>query len=356
MATADVTVMGAGIFGLACAHVCAGRGARVRVVEWSHPGAGASGTPVGALSPHVPEGWNDKKQFQFESLVMAEAFWAEVEGVSGRETGYSRVGRYQPVADEAALARAEARGREAETLWQGAAIWRVIGVHEAGGFAPQSPSGYLIHDTLSARIAPRAACAALAGAIRARGGELALGAEGPVEGRVIWATGYPGLAALSADLGEAVGSGVKGQAAILEFDASGAPQIYADGILIVPHADGTVAVGSTSERDFDDPYRTDARLDEVIARARAICPALKTAEVVERWAGIRPRAKNIAPMLGPWPDRPGHFVANGGFKIGIGLAPKVAEVMADLVLEGRYTGLPAGFRVEANLGAQRRPR
>ena len=52
-------------------------------------------------------------------------------------------------------------------------------------------------------------------------------------------------------------------------------------------------------------------------------------------------------MLGAWPGRAGHFVANGGFKIGFGMAPKVAEVMADLVLEGR-DGVPAGFRVEDN--------
>jgi glycine/D-amino acid oxidase-like deaminating enzyme len=38
-------------------------------------------------------------------------------------------------------------------------------------------------------------------------------------------------------------------------------------------------------------------------------------------------------------------VANGGFKIGFGMAPKVAEVMADLVLEGRE-GVPQGFRLE----------
>jgi glycine/D-amino acid oxidase-like deaminating enzyme len=41
-------------------------------------------------------------------------------------------------------------------------------------------------------------------------------------------------------------------------------------------------------------------------------------------------------------------VANGGFKIGFGIAPMVARVMADLVLEGR-DGIPEGFRVEDSL-------
>jgi len=53
-------------------------------------------------------------------------------------------------------------------------------------------------------------------------------------------------------------------------------------------------------------------------------------------------------MLGAWPDRNGHFIANGGFKIGFGMAPKIAQVMADLLLEGKDT-IPEGFRVEDNL-------
>ena len=53
-------------------------------------------------------------------------------------------------------------------------------------------------------------------------------------------------------------------------------------------------------------------------------------------------------MLGPWPERPGHFIANGGFKIGFGMAPKISEVMADLILEDRDQ-IPKGFEVTASL-------
>ena len=145
-----------------------------------------------------------------------------------------------------------------------------------------------------------------------------------------------------------MGAGVKGQSALLRYDARDAPQLFADALHIVPHADGKVAIGSTSEREFDAPDTCDDQLDDVIARALSAFPVLEGAEVIERWAGVRPRARSRAPMLGAWPDRPGHFIANGGFKIGFGMAPKVAEVMADLVLEGRDT-IPQGFRVEDNL-------
>jgi glycine oxidase len=76
-------------------------------------------------------------------------------------------------------------------------------------------------------------------------------------------------------------------------------------------------------------------------------PVLKDAPVIARWAGVRPRARSRAPMLGAWPDRPDHFIANGGFKIGFGMAPKVAQVMADLLLEDHDT-IPEGFRVTDN--------
>jgi glycine/D-amino acid oxidase-like deaminating enzyme len=352
----DVTVIGGGVFGLACAWEMARRGARVRLEERARIGAGASGGVVGALAPHAPEGWTPLKAFQLESLLAAEAFWSGVAAASGAAPGYARTGRLQPVPDEAALVRAEARAAAAAQLWGGRATWRILEAAEAGAWAPASATGLLVEDTLSARLHPARACAALAAALRAAGGEIALGetiggarggapGDGAENGPILWATGADGLAALSADLGREAGRGIKGQAALLRLDRRGAPQIYAGGLHVVPHADGTVAVGSTTERDFDDAEATDGQLDAVIARARAAVPALGDAPVVRRWAGLRPRARTRRPVLGPWPGRPGHFVANGGFKIGFGLAPAVARVMAELILEGR-DAIPEGCRVE----------
>ncbi|MBP0481565.1 NAD(P)/FAD-dependent oxidoreductase [Sagittula salina] len=341
MASYDVTIRGAGIFGLSIAWAMVARGAKVRVVDPLGAGAGSSGGIVGALAPHVPENWNPKKAFQLESLLMAADFWQGVEAAGGVPAGYGRTGRLQSVMDARGLELARARADSAATLWQEQAVWEVI---PAGGdFAPLSPTGWLIRDTLSARMHPRRACAALVAALASRGVEVVPEAED--EDAVVWACGWRGLRDLSDALGAKVGDGVKGQSAAFRFDAREAPQLFVEGLHIVPHADGTVAVGSTTEREFLSENSVDEQCEALIARARAALPALAAAEVVERWAGVRPRAKSRAPVLGAWPGRAGHFVANGGFKIGFGMAPKVAEVMADLVLEGR-DAVPDGFQLE----------
>lgn len=341
-----VTVVGAGIFGLSCAWEFLRRGTQVRVIEAERIGAGSSGGTVGALAPHAPENWNAKKQMQLDALVAAEGWWAGIAEAGGIDPGYARTGRIQP-ADPATLDRLRARIAATAQVWPAPFRMELTDAPEAP-LLPASESGHYLTDNLTARLSPRRAGAALAAAIRAKGGTIDenAGPQSPdiVKGPVIWATGAAGLAALSSDLARSIGNGVKGQSALLAYAAPNAPQVFADSLHIVPHADGTVAIGSTSERDFTDPAGTDAQLDALIERARTLCPALRDAPVIDRWAGVRPRAASRAPLLGAWPDRPGHFVANGGFKIGFGMAPVIAAMMADLVLF-EQDRIPNAFRL-----------
>lgn len=328
----EITVAGAGIFGLSCAWELIRRGQPVRVVEAARIGAGSSGGHVGALAPHAPENWNAKKQVQLDALIAAPDWWDAVAQAGGVDPGYARTGRIQPV-PEGAQARMADRVAGARRHWPEWAGMQITDAPQAA-LVPVSASGLWLVDRLTARINPRRACAALTAAIRAKGGEVHEGAT--TEGPAIWATGVAGLAPFG-------GGGVKGQSALLAHAAPDAPQVFADALHLVPHGDGTVAIGSTSERDATD-LATDAQLDSLIAQARVICPALADAPVIDRWAGIRPRARSRAPMLGPWPGRPGHYVANGGFKIGLAMAPACARMLADLILDGR-DAIPEGFGV-----------
>lgn len=344
----DVTVIGAGIFGLSVAYAIAARGAKVRVLDAVGVGAGSSGGLVGALAPHIPERWDAKKEFQYQSLAMAGAHWQKVDQLSGLSSGYGRIGRLQPIASQRVLDVSHERSEMARDVWHGLAEFNVVKRADYGAWAPETPTGYLAHDTLSARMQPRGAAASLAAAVVALGGEISIGSA-PYEGKIVWATGHRGLLELSEEFGMEMGNGVKGQSALLQHDAGNVPQLFSDGVYVVPHDDGTVAVGSTSERYFDDPLSVDGQLDDLLVKIFTAFPVIAGAKVIERWAGVRPRGRKLAPMLGPYPQREGHFIANGGFKIGFGMAPKVGEVMADLVLDGNDSEIPKEFTVEANM-------
>jgi glycine/D-amino acid oxidase-like deaminating enzyme len=346
MAKIDITVRGAGIFGLSLAWVCHRRGATVQVIDPGGVAAGASGGIVGALAPHTPDNWNPKKQFQFESLLQAETFWADVDGTSGLSSGYGRTGRVQPVLSDRGLELAHSRHLTAKDHWRGLASWDVHDA-DAAEWMPISPTGKIILDTLTARVHPKRGCLSIAEALRSNG--VSVSTTGEDQGKTVWATGLQGLLDLSSSLQAKVGVGVKGQAVLLDYAApTNAPQIFADGLHIIPHADGTVAVGSTSERDYTDPKTTDVQLEALLDKAIQALPVLIKAPVLQRWAGVRPRAASRAPVMGSWPKRPEHFVLNGGFKIGFGMAPKLAEVMADLLLTGE-DHIPDAFRLDACL-------
>jgi glycine oxidase len=352
----DVVVVGGGIFGLCCAWACRSRGLSVAVIDKARLGSGASGGIVGAMAPHVPELWNRKKQFQLEALKTARSFWQEIDARSGLPSGYGQVGRLMPIQNAEAQARAQARKSGAYDLWGKDWDWSVLAQGHALIAASAAPCGVL-HDNLSARIAPVKACRSLAAAL-AKSGVVLLEnhlveeigtaqVSGPWglarAGAIILASGVQAFEVLENRLGTFAGAGLKGQAALLDCDLRGQPQVSADGIFIVPHADATVAVGSTSERYWD-TEGTDAKLDQVLEKARALCPPLRRAEVLQRWAGVRPRPAKRDPMLGPVPGWDGVYAATGAFKIGFGIAHRVGEVLADYAT-GKAVNLPPSFSV-----------
>lgn len=349
MATTVIDVLGGGIFGLTVAYCLQKRGASVRIVEDQAIGAGASGGVVGALAPHTPDNWNDKKQFQFESLIAMPAFWADVDARSGLSSGYRQAGRLVALADKRELDLAHARAASAEHFWQGKASWNVITSGEYGTWEAHSPTGMFSLDTLSAHISPKAACDSLAKAFLSVGGKIEIGGmRNPKSDATVLCTGYRGLLDLSTELGCSFGSGVKGQGVLLGYNAGSVPHIFAEGLHFIPHVDGNVAIGSTSEKTWVAEHDTDHQLETIVEHAKRILPCLRDANVVKRWAGIRPKTARRTPILGAHPGQDRVFIANGGFKIGFGMAVKTGEVMADLILTGQ-ADIPASFTVAANL-------
>lgn len=361
---ADIIVVGAGVFGLWTARAALARGLRVLILEAGPTVAhGASGGIVGALAPHMPERWGEKKQFQFEALTALAPAIAAVEAESGLSTGYHRTGRLVPLLDDAARDRAQGRIVDAQQNWGDAAQMQILpsDAYPEWLNASAAPAG-IVHDTLTGRLHPAATCHALAEAVRRAGGIIETDCEvlnvqsGRVEtargdrfaDAIVLAAGVRGFDLLAPHVGEVTGRAEKGQAALLDADLGDTPLIYADGLYLIAHKHGGVAVGATSERQFDG-VGTDALLDDVIARARAVSPRIAQAPVLARWAGLRPRANGRDPMLGAVPNAAGVFAALGAFKIGFGIGQKVGEVLLDEITNGTVS-MPDSFRVAAHLG------
>ena len=354
----DVVVIGAGIFGLSVAWACIKRGLSVTVVEKDTIGAGASGGVVGALSPNVPENWSPKKQFQLDALLTAQDHWAEVDRTSGLPSGYGRLGRIIPITNARGLEHAQIRTEDAKSLWVGEAWWNVENPAKFNGWiAPDAAPFGVIHENLSARINPRLACLSLAKALQSKGCEIRQGWEmtaiddneitgpsGTIRARaVVMAAGVACFPYLESLWGRNAGMGVKGQSAVLGgVSAADVPMIFGDHTYIIPHENGDIAVASTSENTYDDPFSVDEKLDIVIERALAISPALRSAKIKHTWANLRPRARKPDPLLGPIDGPKGLYMATGGFKIGFGIAHKCGEVLAAMI-EDETVFLPKQF-------------
>ena len=131
----------------------------------------------------------------------------------------------------------------------------------------------------------------------------------------------------------------------------GGPQmtLRAGHLYIVPKAD-RIIIGATSEPGRVLSQSEPDRIDDLLAQAIRICPALETAPVLESWAGVRPGRKNHAPLLGRT-RLDGVFVASGHFRNGILLAPITAQIMADLILDGEVSPLASAFAPQADVSA-----
>jgi glycine oxidase len=367
--SAALLIVGGGIMGLWAAVHAERMGIDTLLIDAGLLGRGASGGLLGALMPHMPDKWNAKKQFQFDALVSLESEVAVLENATGLSAGYRRSGRLIPLAKPHLRQIALGHSGDAEVHWRAGEQrfhWHVLDTPPVPAWlnVEAGESGF-VHDTLAARVAPRSLVAALVAFLRDAkhvriieyAGITDLDLEENVAktsagtiafGRCIMAAGYrsfPMLERQTGGLVKSLGQPVKGQAALLraEVDPS-LPTIFRDGLYVVAHEGGHVAVGSTSENRFDDPLSTDAQLDALLEAAGELVPALRDAPVIERWAGLRPKAIDRDPMVGVHPAHESLVALTGGFKVSFGLAHRLAEAAVHIATgQQQPFALPESF-------------
>lgn len=373
----DLLVVGGGVMGLWAALKAGRAGLDVLLVDEGRLGHGASYGHLGALMAHMPDKWNAKKQFQFDALLSLETEVRALEAETGLSTGYARAGRLIPLPKPHLRDIALRHQEDAKLNWHAADgrsfEWRVTEALPTYGWPlTEGVDGGFVLDTFAARANPRAFTAALVAAIRRLpnvvrlegvavdkldGGKArAVLSSGDTLafGHAIVAAGYqafPMLERLLPMREKPLGMPVKGQSALMaaEIDPS-LPLIFLDGLYVVPHEGGRVAIGSTSENRFDEPFTTDNQLEDLIARARQLVPALKDAPVIDRWAGLRPKAMARDPLVGPLPDAERIIALTGGFKVSFGIAHRLADAALQSVLGFSDVDIPPSFRVPHHLG------
>ena len=137
---------------------------------------------------------------------------------------------------------------------------------------------------------------------------------------------------------------VRGQ--MICFDAK--PQltrhiIYSPRGYLVPRHDGRLLAGSTSEKAGFTKQVTAGGISSILTNAHEISPAISRLPIVDTWAGLRPRAPDGLPVLGPCGEIDGLFYATGHYRNGILLAPVTGELMAEAVVEGQISPLLSAF-------------
>ncbi|NQX79662.1 MAG: FAD-binding oxidoreductase, partial [Hyphomicrobiaceae bacterium] len=269
----DVCVIGGGVIGLWVAYFLSRNGLSIALVEKKTCGSGASGGVLGALMAYSPENWSNKKQFQFDALVELPKLIESLEEETAQPTGYMRCGRIMPIRKLNFLERADLRSSQADKLWchgNEKFSFNVVNTSDKlidgdGEWLASEFTTYgHVLDTLTARVNPKLYTTALKARLLTSPHVDILehwtfgyfdethhtvynreGTRSIISREIVLTAGYQTFAILQPIVDRMIGNGIKGQAAVFICPNSiENPLIYDDGIYIVPHENGTCAVGS----------------------------------------------------------------------------------------------------------------
>lgn len=363
----DVVIVGGGVIGLACAWRLAQRGAEVAVLEKGLPGEGATRVAAGMLAPvgELTFGEPELLELTLAAARMYPEFVAELEGASGKSTGYERLGALHVALDrdEAAQLR---RVHDLQRSLDLEAEW--LSTHQCRdlepGLAPSFHGGVLAAG--EAAIDPRALTEVLVAACEKEGVEVRTGTEvvdGVLNGeRLVGVRTAKGhydthtvsnrpfdeeIAAQTVVLAGGAWSGamawlaearppvrpVKGQVVELRTRDAEPPTrhiLASERVYLVPRPDGRLIVGATVEEMGFDTAVTAGGVHELLREAYRLLPDVAEMELVDATAGLRPGTPDNLPLIGPGAID-GLVLATGHFRNGILLAPLAAQTVAELL-------------------------
>jgi glycine oxidase len=351
----DAAVAGGGVIGAAIALELARAGMRVGVFDRQQPGQEASWASAGILSP-APEspGMIAMVPLGKKSLSMYPEFVAQVEEISGRNTGFRAKGTLEALfsADTKAelstiIALHHGLGLKAEPLRAEDARELEPALSEEVEAAVLRPEECSVDN--------RALTTAVLEAARRSGAEIfsdasvkAIWREGNRCGGLIlqnekveakWTIVAAGSfsAAIEGVTAYAPVRPAKGQMVSLRADEVKMQRVlWSEHIYLVPRNDGRILAGATVEYVGFDKRTTAGGVEKILSAAIELAPGLANARIEETWAGLRPDTPDHLPILGPT-DLDGLLIATGHFRSGILLTPITARLIREWITEQRVS-------------------
>jgi len=365
----DAVVVGAGIVGAACALALAREGLRVLVLEGGFAGGGATAAAMGHLVVM------DDSEAQFALTAWSLRLWAELAGelpadceddpcgtlwlaageaemerVRAKADFYRARGVAAEVLDAAQLAAAEPRLRRglagalrvpgdrviyppnavrfllARAADHGAELWERFFVSRVSGGVVEG-HGERIEAPLVINAAGAAAPALTPGLpIVPRKGHLVITERHPgccrhqlVELGYLDSTHGP-----RREEEAAPAAGATSATAAAAMPASVAFNVQ-------PRATGQVLIGSSREWVGWDRGHNHGLERRMIGRALEFLTRLAGVAALRGWIGFRPATPDNLPLIGPWPEVPGLWIAGGHEGLGITTSLATARLIADLV-------------------------
>jgi glycine oxidase len=347
VSSCEVIVVGGGVIGAACARAAALRGLQVALCEPGPDRAAASPASAGMLAAQIEPSDDAMRALGVRGRDLYEHLALALRETTGLDIGFWRSGIARIAFDDAVaqqvrddVAAQRQAGLRCDWLEPDELMERFPGAApgargalfapEDGAVDPAALTKALLADArrLGVTVVPERVMRVIIAEQRATGVALAHGTiDAP---HVVIAAGAwsPGIGGLRRPLPV---EPVRGQMAAAPWPA-GTPAsiLYADHGYVLARG-GEALMGSTMEHAGFDGRVTDAGIDQVVATAIRLLPALGNARPTRTWAGLRPLTPDGRPIVGADPETEGLWFATGHGRNGILLAALTGEVIGTLL-------------------------
>ena len=356
----EVVVVGGGIVGCATAYFLAKEGVDVTIVEKGDVGGCASGYSAGLVNPLEGPGIpGPMERFAEESFRMHRSLAQELMAATGLDPQFRIMSSMWLAFNDIETAELEVLHRTGQRREGFAARWldppqlrrlepmvspQVIKAMVVEGTGQVDSHRYTLALAQAAeRCGATIRHGTVGGLTHANGGVSGVLVDGEEVAcdKLVLAMG-PWSGEVEGWLGVRVPIGpLKGQ--ILRLHLEGPPLrhilYFGGGGYLSSKPDGLVWTGTTEENAGFDERPTPAAQQSILQGAIKILPCLSQARVALQTACLRPVSEDGLPVIGQVPGWDGVYMAGGGGRKGILLAPAMGQATADLVTTGR-TSLP----------------